>query len=343
VSEESKSLPEKCCAKCVWYSANQGAVTEKPEDRQCYRHDRITDDELTCDDFLSPKSTECNVPNHTPKGTMNFRNERPVDGPVEILIVTYAKDFPWLELARKCIARHGSGFSGITIVVPRHDRNPEHPIMGKERMWNGIRERWVFFDEEPGKGFLHHEAMMARADELVPAGTKYVMHMDADCMMKMSNSLEDYFLNDKPIYIWRTWDSLSSPDPRDPTRKVVSDCIMWKEPTAKQVGFHSDAYTMCRHPTVFPIEFYKPYREHISAHHRMPFMDYMLSGERNSHPQDRLDFTAFGQFAKKFMEDKFHWINCATEEYPADRMRAYWSHGGISPEIRAEIESFLVD
>jgi len=331
----SKELPEKCCAKCVWYNANQGALIEKVEDKQCHKHNRFTDDEMVCDDFLPPTATEINVPQHTPNGTMEFKNANPVDGPVEILIVTFAKDFQWLEWALKCIKKHETGFQGVTIAHPAHEA----------ALFNGLHSRFDVrlhaYDEAPGKGFLHHESKMAEADKIVPAGTKYVMHMDADTMMKMANEPRDYFLHDKPIYIWRTWDSLASPDPRDPTKKVVSDCIMWKEPTAKQVGFHSEAYCMNRHPTVFPVGFYKPYRDHISGHHRIPFEQYMLSGNRNSHPQDRMDFTAMGQYAYEFMRDKFTWINCATEEYPADRMRSYWSHGGILPEIRAEIESFL--
>jgi hypothetical protein len=294
-----------------------------------------TDDELVCLGFMPPTATECNVPQHTPKGTMEFKNAGPVPGPVEILVVTFAKDFPWLVYALKCIKRHATGFQGVTIAHPAHEAS----------LFNSLHSnfdvRLHAYDEVPGKGFLHHEAKMAEADKIVPSGTAYVMHMDSDCMMKMSNEPRDYFLNDKPIYIWRTWDSLASPDPRDPTKKVVSDCVMWKEPTAAQVGFHSDAYTMTRHPTLFPIGFYRPYREQVSNHHRMPFEQYMLSGQRNSHPQDRLDFTAMGQVAYEKMRDQFHWINCATEEYPADRMKAYWSHGGISSEIRAEIEGFL--
>lgn len=335
-------LPEKCCAKCCWWAPNQGAKVSSDEDKKCHEpHQKkaYTVDEHWCKHFLSSTNTDVNVPAHTPKGTMNFKNATPVSGSVEILIVTYAKDFPWLELALKCIRKHARGFSGVTIVVP--NRAGDRASMARESIIDGIRERWVFFNEAPGKGFLHHEVMMASADELVPAGTNFVMHMDADCMMKMSNTPEDYFLNDKPIYIWRTWDSLSSPDPYDPRKKVVSDCIMWKEPTAKQVGFHSEAYTMCRHPTVFPIEFYKPYRDHVANHHKMSFEQYMLSGKQNMHPQDRMDLTAMGQVAYQFMRDKFHWINCATEEYPADRMKAYHSHSGFVPGVLEEINSFL--
>lgn len=329
---------EKLCRNCCFYNANQGVEIHDKPDKQCFKHNRWTDDDLTCDDFLPPTATELNVPAHTPNGTMNFKNARPITAPIEILIVTYSKDFPWLEYALKCISKHARGFQGVTIAHPAHEAEMFTRLHSNQY---SFRLRLHAYDEVAGKGFLQHEAKMAHADSIVPHGTKFVMHMDGDCMMKMSNDPEDYFLNDKPIYIWRTWESLSSPDPHDPTRKVVSDCIMWKEPTAKQMGFHSEAYTMTRHPTVFPIWFYKPYRDHISAHHRIPFDEYMLGGQQNAHPQDRMDFTAMGQYAYEFMRDSFHWINCATEEYPADRLKAFWSHSGLNAEIKQEIESFL--
>jgi len=329
------------CSTCCWWKPNRvpqeiGVETE----RMCWFHNEIRDDEDSCEHHVAATDTAVTIPQHTPKEIMGkFFNANPVDG-VEILIVSYWKDFPWLKYAVQCIQKHATGFSGATILVPFRDMES---FVALQLQPGPTRVIVKTFDEYPGKGFLHHEAMMAKADECVPAGTNYVCHMDSDTMMKMANEPRHYFLNDKPIYIWRTWESLSSPDPRDPTQKVVSDCIMWKEPTAKQVGFHSDAYTMCRHPTVFPISFYPAYREHIQNHHQMPFLEYMLAGERNSHPQDRLDFTAFGQYAFHFMHDQFHWINCATEEYPADRMKTYWSHSGVTEETRREIESFLIE
>src|SRR6185503_10367462 len=98
---------------------------------------------------------------------------------------------------------------------------------------------------------------------------------------------------------------------------------------------------MCRHPTIFPIGFYLRHRAHMEKTHHMGMDDFFRTGERNAHPQDRLDFTAFGAWCWRFMREEFHWINCAEESYPADRLKAYWSHGGITPETQSEIESFL--
>lgn len=342
-TEEKPPLDPHRCQLCLFWRPNREAIGPNSEDKQCWHPAQTmawTDDEMPCNinGFIGSNYTEVNVPQHTSKGTMELKNQTPVDGPVEILIVTYSKDFDWLVYALKCVRRHLSGFQGITIAHPVHQSPQFNTLLDQD--W-GTRVRLHPYQEWLGKGFLQHEYKMACADEIVPAGTKYVLHMDADCMFKVDTTPEDYFYNGKPQYIVRTWDSLSSPDPRDPTQKIVSDCIMWKEPTSRQLGYESDMYTMCRHPTVFPIEFYQLHRTHMEKTHHMSTEDWFRNGQRNSHPQDCQDFCAFGQFCWTFMHDHFHWINCATEEYPADRLRAYHSHSGIQPHVLQEIQSYL--
>ena len=99
-------------------------------------------------------------------------------------------------------------------------------------------------------------------------------------------------------------------------------------------------YTMTRHPTVFPVQFYAPYRRHVEKVHGRSFFSYMTSGQ-NAFPQDRMDFTAMGAFAWAQMRDLFHWIDMEKGPYPKDRLKNFWSHGGITREIREEIEKML--
>lgn len=308
------------------------------------RHARVALIGDTCDDHTSPTATEVNVPQHTKNGTNMQLNHTPPDGPVEILIVTYRKDFPWLAYALKTIAKHSLGFAGITILVPDGDLHALMEVSNDTRARHDLNDADIkcvakTFTEVPGRGMLHHMVMMATAERIVPQNTRYVFHMDGDCMFKEDTDVSHFFHDGKPIYLYRTWDSLTTEDPRNPGTKVISDCAQWKGPTEQQLGMPSDVYTMCRHPTIFPIDFYREYRQHIGKVHGS-FEQYMLAG-RNAFPQDRMDFTAMGQWAWTHMRDRFHWINCAAEPFPADRLKAYWSHGGITPEIKAEIEGFL--
>lgn len=329
------------CQSCCWWRPNQETVEQTEDGKYECRNPELairTSVDFGCTLHLAPDSREMNVPVHAKHPTMiDHPNPNPVDGPTQILIVTYRKDFPWLDYALKSIAKHCSGFQGVTIVVPAADcevlfRDVSGAV-GPNMQVRG-------FDEAPGRGMLHHMVKMAEADLIVPNGTKYVLHTDADCIFKMPTTPEHYFWNDKPYYLIRSWSSLGYPDPRHPTSKAISDCAQWKGPTDAQLGWDTEWYTMCLNTAVMPIDFYKPYREHIAALHNLSFEAYMLSG-RNQFPQDRMDWTAMGAWAHKFMHDRFTWFDVEQQEYPIDRKRAYWSHGGISTNIRSEIESFL--
>lgn len=298
-------------------------------------------------------STEYNVPQHTKavaeatevqKQSGNILDATPKDAAVperhgrrdpktEILIVTYAKDFKWLEYCLKLIDKYCSGFQGVTVAHPVSQRKLFYSLHNRFKFRLRLHE-----DDEPeGKGMLWHMAKMAQADHIVEPDAEFVMHLDADCMYHTPTTPADYFTDGRPDYLVRSWESLKDGN------GVVSDCAQWFKPTMNQLGFKPQVYSMCRHPTVFPIKFYALYRHWIQeAHPGVSFMDYMLSG-RNAFPQDRMDWTAMGAFAYEFMRDEFNWIDVGAPGavVPKDRQRTHWSHGGIKPEIKAEIEGFL--
>lgn len=270
-------------------------------------------------------------------------------GQAEILIVTYGlptlrpsglvvSDFDWLAWCLRCIRKHCRGFRGITVAIPNRDADALKPI-AKEHAESkcGIPFRIQMFPEREGKGMLHHMAMMAGADQLVPKGVTHVLHVDADCMFKEPVTPDEYFVGDKPVYVVRTWESLI-----DKQRNVVSDCHQWKAPTDAQLGMDTQMYTMTRHPTGFPIGFYPRYREHVEKVQGRTFFAWMIEG-KNSHPANRMDFTAMGGFAWAEMKGDFHWIDISEGNHlaPKDKQKCFWSHGGISPAIQRDIEGFL--
>lgn len=323
------------CATCVWWKRNQDWY--KAGDRLLCLNPNIaveTTQDFWCKFHMGAEATEVNVPDHLRQGAPMPPNPHPVDGPVEVLIITYSKDFPWLTYALRCATKHLSGFQGITVAHPNHEVAMFAPLVEQF----GVRLHG--YDEIPGKGMLGHFIKMAEADLFLPASTKYFLTLDADCMFRVATTPEGYFWMDKPYWIVRRWESLITENPRDPFSKVVSDCHQWRIPTDAQLGFKSDMYTMCMNTQAMPLDMLPAYRSHIERVHRKPFAQYMLEG-RNEFPQNRMDFTALGAFAYRFFRNRFHWFDVMKPPFPQDRKRAYWSHGGITPVIREEIERFL--
>lgn len=72
----------------------------------------------------------------------------------------------------------------------------------------------------------------------------------------------------------------------------------------------------------------------------MEYERWMLLG-KNDYPQDRMDLTAMGAFAFHHMHDRFNWINVEEQPYPKNRIEQFWSHGGITPKVQAEIQRLI--
>lgn len=338
-------LPEKCCAKCLNWSPNRRTDFVEGEPKLCWKLDVPSEDDFWCPHYIGADDTAANVPQHCPNGIVIKRNQPIVGNATEILITTFGEprmrvsgrvvsELDWLFYNLRSIEKWCSGFQGVTVAHPNHETHLFKPLAERFDI------RLHGYDEVAGKGFVQHQAIMALADTFLPSETTHVLHVDADCCFKMATTPMDFFSEDKPTYLWRTYDSLSTTDPKNPNAKVVSDCAMWKQPTEWQLGMPISEYTMTRLPTILPIDFYAKYRARIESVHRKPLMQFHLDA-KNDHPSQTMDFTAFGGFAFHFMHDRFRWFDCEKEEYPVDRLQQYWGHGGLTPEIVTQLEKLI--
>lgn len=285
------------------------------------------------------------VPRHIPQppaaGIKRTRKITPPEikyaGNAEILIVTYAKDFPWLKYCLMALDKFCFGFSGVRIVVPRRDTPALMATLQAAKL-KRIEPKMMAFDEVPGKGMLHHMVIIFEADLWCPEAD-IIVHLDSDCIFNQVTTCDEYVQQNKPVMLKRTYTGLY-----DPVSKAVSDCIQWKRVTEAMLGFETDCYTMCRHPSAFPKELYPALRAHLEEQHG-PLLPYVTGG-RNEFPQDRCEFPTLGAYAWEYMPDAIHWVDldaiiAAKGEFPMDHQQAYHSHSGITPEIKAEIESWL--
>lgn len=274
----------------------------------------------------------------------------PFTGKCEIFIVTYGlptkrasglvvSDFDWLTWCLRCIRKHCTGFSGITLAIPSRDAALLQPIANEHaQAKGGIPMKIKMFHEKPGKGMLFHMGVIGSSDEFVPAGTDYVLHLDSDCMAREPVTPAEYVVDGKPVYVIRSYESLI-----DAASKTVSDCHQWKAVAEANIGMPIEQYAMLRHPSCFPIDFYKKFRTRVEEVHQKPFMDYVLSC-RNEFPQTYAEFPAQGGFAYATMKDRFKWLDVSGGNHlaPKDKFKVFWSHAGVVPDVQKEIESFLV-
>lgn len=253
-------------------------------------------------------------------------------GNCEIFIVTYSKDFPWLEYSLRLMQKYCHGFSGITLLVPDVDRDKATALIGPIEQVTPIKLR--VFNESKGKGKLHQMIHSCSADLWCP-DAEIIVHFDADCMFHTHTTPDEYVRDGKPVMLKRSYEGLY-----DKESKTWSDCAQWKSPVEKALKFKVEAYTMCRHPSVHPVWIYPELRRWIAKKQGRSFDDFVFDGQ-NSFPQTFAEYPTIGAYAWGMHRHSYHWIDLDAVPPPKDMQKTYWSWGGITPAIKTEIESFL--
>jgi hypothetical protein len=282
----------------------------------------------------------------------------------EILLVTYAPDFDFTSYTLRSIAKFGRGFAGITIVVPYKDGDLFAPLAKK----HGCNLR--LFYEAAGKGFLHHQVVKCEADLWCPKGTDLVVHIDSDCVFKEPFSV-DTFMNGggKPILLRERYADFAHYGARASWQKCVEHAL----------GIEMPWETMVRHPGVFWTKMYREMRTWIEDRHGYPFTQYVLL-QRNEFPQTFAEFPTIGGFAlgSDQWRERYSVVTrvVTPSEYwrdhgitPLERgkdgkpigetdynlfgddvsthgplvspVHYFWSRRGVTPEIRAKLETIL--
>lgn len=235
---------------------------------------------------------------------------------VEILIVSCAKHFDWLEYCLRSIARFAHDFSGVTVVVPEPDlhiavqRWPEMELGDQPVKWPECGDEWK------DKGMLWHFAQILNADRLCP-DADFILHTDSDCMFSEPVTPDDYFVDGKPVLMHASFEWL--------VRCQQANLSMWKEAAEKALGWSVDQETMRRHPAVHGRLTYEWTRNSITRHHGRNWDEYILSCS-NDFPQTFAEFPTLGAVAWHLLHDHYHWINQETEPFPHSKIVQFWSH-----------------
>ena len=236
---------------------------------------------------------------------------------VDILMVTFRRDLEFAEYAMRSVRKFTSGFRDNICVVPTQDGE----------MYREMAEPLGFtvktFDEWPGKGFVHHEAIICEADLWCP-GADAVLHLDSDCLFTGNISPEDYFLEGKPIVYRERYENFRKHPNRYGWKKCVKDAT----------GIDPDWETMCRHPSVYWRETYEQTRAMIGEHTGKDWKEY-IRGCRNTYPQGFAEFPTLGAVAIEKHPEKYYFIEQAHDspdmqrDKSLNKLKAFWSVGGV--------------
>lgn len=242
----------------------------------------------------------------------------------QILIASYAKDFPWLlhNLAsQKLFCR---GFLPPTVVVPNHDVAGAQAVAAQS-----YPEARVIGAEPPPRpagawsNFLRAQIDMMKGDIHCPEAD-YVHLLGSDCFVRDVYHPEQVFKDGKPVMLYSSYAALEVGHP-------AVKC--WYDGTEHALGFEVEHEFMRRLPLVYPRDLYCRVRKWVSDTHNSTFEGYVYS---RGHAKNHSESNILGAYAWKFMHHAYHWANLddkdvygsAYKEYPSSVIQ-FWSHGGM--------------
>lgn len=225
---------------------------------------------------------------------------------VSILIVSHAKDLEWLGYCLKSILKFASGFHKVMVAWPRLEQDC---LCGKLQAPFNVR---LFYEAQSPLGQLHHQVQKCCADVYCP-DSDFVVHVDSDCIFTEPVTPADYFVNDKPVLLYRPYSTCPPGTP-------------WQAPTERALGFSCPLETMQRHPAVHYRYTYEDVRAKVEEVHRTPFAEYVLSCKPDF-PQGFTEFNTLGSYVMRYYPHAYHAIDVSKNPHPHSKLMQFWSHG----------------
>lgn len=250
----------------------------------------------------------------------------------EIFIVTFRRDFVYLQWCLRSIAKFATGFSGVNVLVPVED---EAPCMELLRTTPELPfpKTLVTGIEWPGLGMLWHMAQIMRADQWCPTAD-FIAHIDSDCLFTEPVTPDDYVRDGKPILRFEYFSNIAKRHP---------GCAAWQEPTQRCLPFLVTAETMRCHPGVFTRRTYAEARAQIEQKTGQPCDDY-IKAQRNAYPQGFCEFVTLGNVAMHCFPNDYVCVEQTGDKLnPPNKLRQFWSHRQVDEVQRIWIDGAEVD
>lgn len=244
----------------------------------------------------------------------------------DIFIRTYPVDYPWLQFCLRSINQYATGFRKIWIV------SPEQSVGVNLSDWRGVE--WKVLNEESKDGYLSQQIHKLYADVITDYEPDYILHIDSDTLFTRPVTPQDFFtqplgsldITHEPKLIWyfTPYEQTETP---------------WKPITEKFMNMEVVEHEFMRRlPMMVPRFLYDSLRRYCFDTHKTILSDYV----RRQPYREFSEFNALGAYAYYWEYDKdFEWINTLSVEMPDPFARQFYSWGGMTKEVKAEIQAIL--
>ena len=230
---------------------------------------------------------------------------------VSIFIRTYHKDLKWLNYCLQSIHKNLVGWSEIVICIPT----------GQETLLSHLTSEKVVTCKIYKDDYLGQQISKIQAHQHCKGD--YILFVDSDVIFKPNANVLDYFYENKPIILKANYNS-------------VGEAICWKKPTEKLFKEKIEFEYMRRLPLLYHKSTLEMFNDSFPD-----IENYVMSQPYRQFSE----FNALGFYAEKMQPNDYSIIdvsNGVTEYFPENNAIQKWSWGGISEEIKKELESYLI-
>jgi hypothetical protein len=235
---------------------------------------------------------------------------------VDIVVRSYYRDLQWLRYCLRSVEHFCSDFRRTLVVVPESCRERI-----SRSQFNSVE---TVFCPDYADDYLGQQVTKLYADTITDAD--YILHIDSDCTFHKPVRPTDFFSHGRPE-LMITPNAFFHVNPP------------WQRETERALGFAVEYDYMRRHPHVYPRWLYGELRDYIRAHHGRELADYILA----QGPMGFSEFNAIGALAHRRYPEEFSWEQWRSSDYDEKFCRIHWSWGGLTAEIREELEAILAN
>jgi hypothetical protein len=244
----------------------------------------------------------------------------------DIVMVSHRPDLPWLLCSLALILKY---WTPKPRIVVRLDEDCRPTV----ESWTLDPAVEVYYVKPWGDGYTFQMYQKMTADDFTDA--ELIVLWDSDVMLTGPANLGWIFWDGKPIIEYQEWSEAATNSEK-----------IWRGPTSLMMGMDLDREYMCGVPFIYWRETFSKTRLQIARTHRRSFFDCLYSTTPFSaetfmtHPMKLADFEALGLCAAKLEPNRY--IFRHNRDRPKGwPFKLYWSHGGLTGEIKTELDSLL--
>ncbi len=228
---------------------------------------------------------------------------------VDVFIRTYHKDIPWLEHALRSIHKHVTGYRRIIVTIPQ----------GQGELLAHLTAETVIEVLDLKDGYMGQQLTKMEAWRYTDADA--VLFWDSDTVATEPVDIATEYLRDgKPLIYMTPYDQ-------------VGAAKMWQQPTEITAGWWLGFEYMRRLPLLYRTDTLKACCEYIEQKKGVDLSVYIDNLERFS------EFNVIGAYADREEGSRYAFVNTDDEMPPPNKVRQFWSWGGITPEVQAQLDA----